>query len=322
MDSTYSFPELIDVDCNLWHRDLQTLQKKELSEDDAAWNILVEDAVNKANIVAMISPSSTIQEAIQGLDLLKRHPPPLKIKTTVGVHPYHVNDDEFFGKSLEEHKSTIKSLLTDNDDNNATKFCAAIGECGLDVSEGFPPIEHQLPWFQMQIELAQELNLPLFIHERLTFDETMKLLDKVSVPIIIHCFTGTREECKAYIERGYYISVSGYIFKSSNDNCEEVISCLKEGIIPLDKLMIETDAPYMGFTNCRELYLEQNEEFAWSLNAKKRKQLRQSIYPNVPSALPMVLVKVTECLQEYDSSLTIEQVAMETTKTARSFFGL
>jgi TatD DNase family protein len=319
MDPLYSFPQLVDVDCNLWHRDLKSLQNQGLAEsnNDNPWNILVEDAVTKANIVAMISPSSTIEEAIHGLDLLRNHPPPLHVKTTVGVHPYHVNDNEFSSRSIQEHKERIKNLLVENGD-----YCAAVGECGLDASEGFPLVNDQVPWFQMQIEVAQEMNLPLFIHERLAFDHTMKLLEDVSVPIIIHCFTGTKVECKAYIDRGYYISISGYIFKSSNDNCDEVISCLKEGIVPLDKLMIETDAPYMGFTNCRELYLEHNQQFVSNLNAKKRKKLQQSIYPNVPSALPMVLTKVTDCLQEYDSSMTVERVAMETTKTARSFFGL
>ena len=124
------------------------------------------------------------------------------------------------------------------------------------------------------------------------------------------------------MKRGYYISVSGFILKESNDNCDQVLSCLREGIIPLDKLMIETDAPYMGFDGCRQLYLEHNKEYAESLNSKRRKRLSQSIYPNVPSSLPMVLRKVTECLQEYDSSLTLEAVADATTKNAQSFFGL
>ena len=212
-------------------------------------------------------------------------------------------------------------LQNDNDDDN-TPLIAAIGECGLDASEVFPPIEEQLPWFEMQIELAQEWKLPLFVYERLAFDETMRLLQDVTVPVIIHCFTGTKQQCAQYIERGYSISVSGFILKESNDNCDQVLSCLREGVIPLDKLMIETDAPYMGFEGCRKLYLEQNQEFVASLNSKKRKRLSQSIYPNVPSSLPMVLQKVTECLREHDSSLTLETVAEATTHNAQSFFGL
>jgi TatD DNase family protein len=314
-------PPIIDVDCNLWHPDLKNSLYTELTDGSAegAWTILKEDAVSEANIVAMLSPSTTIQEAQAGLALLTSNPPPLSIKTTVGVHPYHVNDEEFEGKSLEEHKETIKGILTCQE---TTRYCAAVGECGLDASEGFPPLDDQIPWFQMQIEIAQDLSLPLFVHERLAFEQTMKMLDKATVPVIIHCFTGTKEECVAYVQRGYFISISGYIMKERNDNCAEVISCLKERVIPLDKLMIETDAPYMGFADCRQLYLEHNPGFLDGLNSKKRKRLQTSTYPNVPSSLPKVLEKVTECLKSFDSSLTVEAVAEATTANARSLFQL
>lgn len=321
-------PELIDVDCNILHSDMKTLQKIETTNP---WHILKEDAVKNAHIVAMISPSSTIEESESGIELLKANPPPLTIKTTVGVHPYHVNDESLLfsvdGEKIppEEQKKKIKNILLADGEQSANNLCAAVGECGLDASEGFPPLKDQIPWFQMQIEIAEELNLPLFVHERLAFDEAMVLLEKVDaskIPVIIHCFTGTKEQCIAYIERGYSISISGYILKESNDNCAEVVSCLEEGVIPLDKLMIETDAPYMGFAGCRKMYLESNQEFVASLNSKKRKRLIQSIYPNVPSSLPMVLTKVTECLQKKDSSLTKEKVAEVTNENARKFFGL
>jgi TatD DNase family protein len=333
-------PEIIDVDCNLLHSDLMTLQKvSTTTTDNNAWNILHEDAVKDANIVAMLSPSSTILESERSLELLKSDPPPpIPIKTTVGVHPYHVNDDDLLFSStngeritMEEQKKKIKTIImTDREEeeeehnSNKNQFCAAVGECGLDTSEGFPSLDLQVPWFQMQIEIASELEMPLFVHERLAFDKTIELLEKAAptIPIIIHCFTGTKEECIEYIKRGYFISISGYILKESNDNCAEVISCLEEGIIPLSKLMIETDAPYMGFSGCRQLYLDHNQEFVSSLNSKKRKRLQQSIYPNVPSSLPMVLSKVTECLQKHDSTLTREKVAEVTTENSRIFFGL
>lgn len=306
---------LIDVDCNLWHKDLKTLQNKELNVPDT-WNILKEDAIEASKIVSVLSPSSTIKEAENGLKTLRNNPPPLPVRTTVGVHPYHVNDDEFVGKSLEEHRDYIKELIETHSD-----FCAAVGECGLDTSDGFPPLEDQLPWFRLQVRIAEDLDLPLFIHERLAFDETMDILKDTTVPVIIHCFTGTKDQCIEYIKRGYFVSVSGYILKESNDNYAEVISCLTDGVIPMDKLMIETDAPYMGFKNCRKLYVDHNEEFVSTLNSKKRKRLMNSIYPNVPSSLPMVLDRVLECLQQNDASLTREQVAAKTTENAKQFFG-
>lgn len=309
-------PGLIDVDCNLWHRDLKSLQNKEVG-DGECWNILEEDAIEQANIVGMISPSSTINEARCGLDLLSKTPPPLPIKTTVGVHPYHVNDEGIKGFSLEKHRKDMINMI-----KTSRNFIGAVGECGLDASEGFPPLEDQLPWFRLQVDIANELNLPLFVHERLAFEQTKDILDNAKIPVIIHCFTGTKEQCIAYVERGYYISVSGYILKETNDNCKEVISCLEDHIVPLEKLMIETDSPYMGFTGCRQLYLEHNEDFLSDLSSKKRKRLQQSIYPNVPSSLPAVLDKVVECYRIKEPSLSFENIADTTTQNAKRFFGL
>ena len=330
MMTTMSELELVDVDCNLLHSDLRSLKKKTevVTIEDDAWNILHEDAVKEAKIVAMISPSSTIAETEQFLNLYQSHPPsiPIRVKTTVGVHPYHVNDNDLIYDatderiSMEEHRNKISTILMKDEENNIS----AVGECGLDASEGFPPLELQLPWFLMQIEIATQFKLPLFVHERLAFPETIKMLEIVppTSPIIIHCFTGTKENCIEYIKRGYYISISGYILNERNDNYSEVISCLEEGIIPLDKLMIETDSPYMGFKGCRQLYLDHNHEYVSSINSKSRKRLQQSIYPNVPSSLPMVLSKVTECLQKHDTTLTLEKIALCTTANARKFFSL
>ena len=311
-----SRPELIDVDCNLWHRDLKSLQGRDV-EGDYSWTILEEDAIENANIVAMLSPSSTIIEAKEGLGLLSSKPPPLSIKTTVGVHPYHVNDDAIKGMTIDDLRSTMKALI-----EQYPSFCAAIGECGLDASEGFPPLEEQIPLFRLQVELANELNLPLFVHERLAFQQNMEILQDAVTPVIIHCFTGTKDQCIEYIKRGYFISVSGFILKETSDNYNEVISCLSEDIIPLDKLMIETDAPYMGFSGCRQLYMEYNDKFVESLNSKKRKKLQQSIYPNVPSSLPFVLDKVVECYKSSNPDLSSDEIARKTTVNARLFFGL
>lgn len=311
-----SRPDIIDVDCNLLHRDLKSLQGKDF-DDDHWWGIVEEDAILEANIVAMISPSSTISEAKRGLDLLSSQPPPLSIKTTVGIHPFHVIDDDIKDTSIDELRTMMTTLV-----EAYPSYCSAIGECGLDASDGFPPLEEQIPLFRVQVDLANHFKLPLFVHERLAFQQTMDILEEATTPVIVHCFTGTKDQCIEYIRRGYYISVSGFILKETNDNYDEVISCLSEDIIPLDKLMIETDAPYMGFSGCRQLYMEYNTEFVGSLNSKKRKKLQQSIYPNVPSSLPFVLEKVIECYQGSNPNLSADEIARKTTANARLFFGL
>jgi TatD DNase family protein len=314
-------PPLVDVDCNLWHKDLQPLLPLENSSDGPSeFSILKQDAIRQANIVAMLSPSSTLAEAERGISLLKDlHSSEEtasslpRIRTTVGVHPYHVNDD---GPSFSEQMETCAQLLLSE---QGSAIVAAVGECGLDASEGFPPLQDQIPWFQAQIALAERFRLPLFVHERLAHAQTMDLLSTTTVPVLIHCFTGTVDELRAYVERGYYVSFSGYICK---EDLDATLECLTtKDILPLDRLMIETDAPYMGFAGCRDLYLSQHAEAIAALKAKKRKRLTASYYPNVPSSLPRVLDSVLEAInQGWSEPLTRDELAWTTSRNANRFF--
>merc|ERR1740124_847568 len=192
-----------------------------------------------------------------------------------------------------------------------TPFITCIGETGLDYSDGFPSKELQLPWFRFQLALAKEYDLPLFLHERLACRDLLDAIDGVfppssqssspPPPILVHCFTGSPSECREYVERGYYISLSGYVLKKG-DGPAAVRECLRTGLLPIDRLMVETDAPYMGFTACRASYYKMEEERDGSefreLSGKKKKRLVKGVYPNVPSALPMVLECVVECVNE------------------------
>jgi len=362
---------LVDVDCNLWHGDLKPLLYPSSSAangdsddndgdafDERIRVLLTEDAVAESNIVAVLSPSSTLAEARRGLEFLHRNsdrdgatsssssssslPPPLKIRTTVGVHPYHVRDSDV--APPEQAGDEIRRIL---DEESGRRWIAAIGECGLDGSEGFPPLEEQLPYFEEQVRIARRRNLPLFVHERLAFEQCTRILDDnlhtgddaeqartPAITVLVHCFTGTRQHCRAYIERGYYLSISGYLFKEEDDPTSEVRACLEEGLVPLDRLMVETDAPYMGFEGCRTAFADKNRAAIDSLGSKKRRRLVNSYYPNVPSSLPQVLDRVLYHInkgrserqgsggggEESAALLTREQLAAYTTSNANRFF--
>ena len=263
---------LIDVDCNLLHEDLISIlqESPDTIYQDTSTNlhlrILHHPSTVASNIAGVFSPSSTIDEARTMHSILLSSTAEgrnnIDVRMSVGVHPYHAEE----AGDLTEIESDVAhqiSTLMDKDASNASgngehnNFITCIGEAGLDYSDGFPSRDKQLPWFEFQLRCAKKYNLPLFLHERLAFDDTVALIDKVfsdkdgdddhddsppppPPPIIIHCFTGTKEECEKYVERGYHISVSGYVLKNG-DGPEEVKSCLRDGIIPLDKLMIETD---------------------------------------------------------------------------------
>lgn len=302
---------LIDVDCNLWHADLQSLQH---STDHRPLALLQEDDLS--GIAAVVSPSSTVDEAQRGLELLEQHSWPLPIRTTVGLHPYHVND-----ASIDDPERQVAKMRTLID--RYRQHVAAVGECGLDASPGFPPIQDQLPYFAAQVQLAEQLQLPLFVHERLAAKQTLEVLQDTSVPVIVHCFAGGAEDCREYMRRGYSLSISGYVCKDGSEPTQE---CLRQGLIPDDRLMLETDAPYMGFAGCRTRYVEKHADYVASLNAKKRKRLVNSIYPNVPSSLPLVADKVLQVVNEgrrerSEPLWTADELANATTANAKHFFG-
>jgi len=129
------------------------------------------------------------------------------VKTTVGVHPYHAKEE---GPPGPENLSKLRHLL---DGPNSNAIISCIGETGLDYSDGFPEREHQIPWFGAQLDLAFERNLPVFLHERLAFEDTLQCIDEAAkrhagktIPkIIVHCYTGYLRRVRGVHEEGLHV---------------------------------------------------------------------------------------------------------------------
>src|SRR5260370_24882504 len=156
---------------------------------------------------------------------------PGQLFATAGVHPHDSRNCTETTILELRHLATHKEVV-------------AIGECGLDFNRDFSPRPQQEKWFEAQVALAEELQMPLFLHER---DARQRFCDilaagRKSVPAVLHCLTGNREELKTYLEMRLDIGVTGWI-------CDErrgmhLHELIKE--IPLDRLMIETDAPFLA----------------------------------------------------------------------------
>lgn len=169
------------------------------------------------------------EESRQAALLAQRHPNSLYF--TAGVHPHYAKDVSV------DYIDTIRSL--------ATEYGAiAIGECGLDFNRDFSPRAKQLAVFESQLELACELKLPVFLHERDAFDQQVKLLEQYRPSLVggvAHCFTGNIEQLKAYVELDFHIGITGWLCDPKRGtNLREAIEHL-----PLEKLLFETDAPYL-----------------------------------------------------------------------------
>ena len=171
----------------------------------------------------------------------------------------------------------------------------AVGECGLDYFRDLAPRPAQRRAFEQQLQLAAELGKPLFLHQRdahADFMGLMKGFEGHIGPAVVHCFTGTREELFDCLDADFYIGITGWL-------CDERRGGHLRDIvrnIPADRLMIETDAPYLLPRTVRPTPSHRRNE-------------------------PMYLKHIVEELAR-DRGETPEQTAAISTATSRSFFGL
>ena len=134
---------------------------------------------------------------------------------------------------------------TDNDLSKIAELYShnkvvAVGEIGLDYFYDFSPRERQIEVFRNQIELANKLDLPVIIHDREAHEDTLGILKELRPKGVVHCFSGSVEMAKEIIKLGLYIGLGGAVtFKNARKPLEVA------EYVPLDKLVIETDAPYM-----------------------------------------------------------------------------
>ncbi len=152
------------------------------------------------------------------------------IYAAVGSHPDVA--DEVNEAVLEEYRTLVA----------ANPKIKAVGEIGLDYHYEDIPRELQLKAFRMQMQLAQELNLPAIVHERDAHEDGMKVVEEFpEVTGVFHCYSGSAEMAKWLVNRGWYIGFTGVLtFKNARKALEVAAS------IPLDRIVLETDCPYMS----------------------------------------------------------------------------
>lgn len=206
-----------------------------------------------------------------------------RLFSTAGIHPHNAKT---FGPDA---LVALRELC-------ARKEVVAVGECGLDFDRNFSPREAQVEAFRAQLALAVELGMPVFLHERAAHAAFVEILSeyrpRLARGAVVHCFTGTEKELDRYLELDCHVGLTGWL-------CDErrgahLLSFIAK--IPDDRLMIETDAPYILPRDMRP----------------KPKSGR-----NEPAYLAYVLGAVAKVRKT-----TPEALARVTTQTATAFFGL
>ena len=169
----------------------------------------------------IILAASTVEDSKNNLLLGKKYPE--KLLTSIGIHPQESDDSP----------AELKKLVEEN-----YKKIVAIGECGLDFSSDYDK-ERQTIVFRTQIELAQKYKLPLIIHARKAVDEVVEILKEYkNLTGVFHCYAGGIKRIKKIIDLGFYFGIDGNLTYE-----EGLVDVVKN--IPNDRLILETDSPYL-----------------------------------------------------------------------------
>jgi len=151
---------------------------------------------------------------------------------TAGIHPHNAD------RSRQEDFQLIEQMLSEN------PKIVAVGECGLDYDRMFSTKENQIRCLEKHIVLAEKLGKPLFLHERSAADDFVKRFKKhpdICKRSVVHCFTGDKATLDKYLSMGFFIGITGWI--CDDRRAKELRDAVS--IIPLDRILVETDAPYL-----------------------------------------------------------------------------
>ncbi|MEE1012143.1 MAG: TatD family hydrolase [Acutalibacteraceae bacterium] len=182
------------------------------------------NALPERGVCGIINCASDMASSLTSLELADEFK---FIYAACGVHPHEAEGCK------DGYISVLEKLCTE-------KKCVAVGEIGLDYHYDFSPRDIQKTVFEQQLILAKELDLPVIIHDREAHEDTMNLLKKYTPKGVVHCFSGSAEMAKEVVKLGMYIGLGGAATFKNARKPREVAE-----VVPSDKLLIETDCPYM-----------------------------------------------------------------------------
>lgn len=260
-------PPLVDIGLNLAHDSFGPDRHE------------VVQAALDAGVSHMVVTGSSLASTRAAIALVQSAP--ARFRATAGVHPHHA------AELTERDRPALRELL-------AAPEVGAAGECGLDYFRNLSSHEDQERAFRLQLELAIECTKPVFLHQRDGHDAFVAILKDYLPRLaggVAHCFTGQDRELRDYLDLGLSIGITGWICdERRGQHLRELVR-----LIPLDRLMVETDAPYL---------------LPRDLNPKP------SHRRNEPRFLPHIVATLAACRDE-----SLQTVATATTRNALKFFG-
>jgi TatD DNase family protein len=255
--------ELIDTHCHLTFEPLA---------GDVAGVI---ERSRAAGVSRWITVGTSLEDSRKVIELAGRYE---RMYATVGIHPH-------------DAKSADAAALAELKGLGRSEKVVAVGETGLDFHYNFSKQPDQRRVFEAHLQIGRELDLPVIVHSRNAFEETMEILGRSGgglKGVVFHCFSESADQAKLVLDRGYYVSFTGVVTFKNAPKTREAAKA-----VPLDRIMVETDCPYMSPEPVR------------------------SQKPNEPA----LMVHTAKLLAEL-KGLSLEDFARATTENAVIFFRL
>jgi TatD DNase family protein len=260
--------ELVDVGVNLTNKSLQ-------QDVDA-----VMQRAREAGVMQMVVTGTSITESRQAITICEQYSD--RLVSTCGVHPHHASEWN------EDSRAELENMTRQS-------CVRAIGETGLDFNRNYSPHPAQEMVFQQQMELAATLQMPLFCHQRDAHERFVAMLREYRSDIsrlVVHCFTDSREALIDYLDLDCYIGITGWICDERRGlDLQQLVK-----LIPDNRLLLETDAPYLLPRNI---------------------QPKPSSRINEPAYLPHILENVA-----LHQGKTVALLARQSLQNSRTFFDL
>jgi len=251
----------IDIGANLTHKSFNKDIDRVLSH---AWD---------AGLQAMVLTGASTRGSVEASGLCAKSPE--RLFSTAGVHPH-------------EAKSVDQNTIPQLRELASHPHVVAVGECGLDYNRDFSPRDQQRSALEQQLALAVELQLPVFMHERDAHEDFVAILKpfRDQLPAaVVHCFTGDVVTARAYLDLDLHLGITGWICDERRG--QHLRDIVKD--IPDNRMMIETDAPYLA-----------------------PRDIRPKVHRNEPKFLPHILRTIADCRGEQPATLAAD--VLETTK--------
>jgi TatD DNase family protein len=260
--------QLIDIGANLTHDSFDHDRDAVLAR------------ARDAGVAQMVITGASREHSPLALKLARKHPG--ELFATAGVHPHHASE------YTSECDAEMRELHRHDE-------VVAVGECGLDYFRDFSPRPAQRRAFELQLQIAVDTKKPLFLHQRDAHADFMAMMNNFDGrlgPAVVHCFTGTRQELFDYLDRDWYIGITGWLCdERRGQHLRELVPH-----IPANRLMIETDAPYLLPRTIKPAPAHRRNE-------------------------PMFLAHIVEELAR-DRGVDVATAAANSTDAARTFFRL